>query len=144
MTEFAKLATKIPDVVFLQVDICVNKDAARAHRITHIPAFILFKNKKEVDRMVGVDLALLKQKINNESEPQSAELVDDSSIKADVTSQQELDDKLKANKDKLVVLWVYATWCPPCKGCNVCKTNQIFFSLYLYYTKCDSSQGLMT
>lgn len=75
LIEFAKLATKYPGVVFVKVDLCVNKEFGQAHRVTHIPAFILFNNKDEVDRMVGCDMNLLKEKIGNQS-ARSERLVD--------------------------------------------------------------------
>ena len=77
LIEFAKLATKYPGVVFVKVDLCVNKEFGQAHRVTHIPAFILFHNKDEVDRMVGCDMNLLKEKIGNQSSQiRSERLVD--------------------------------------------------------------------
>jgi len=69
--KYAKLARETcgdddcDEVVFTKVDISDNSEACKEYRIRYIPTFVLIKNGKEVDRMTGIDMEALEEKIDN-------------------------------------------------------------------------------
>ena len=64
LPEFEKLAEQERDVVFLKVDITVNREAAELFNINALPLFIFTKEKAMVDEVMGVKVDELKETIN--------------------------------------------------------------------------------
>jgi len=60
---FAALADENPDAVFVKVDVDENEDVAQECQVSAMPTFKFFKNKKEVDEMVGADPDKLKKMV---------------------------------------------------------------------------------
>lgn len=56
---FDKLAEKVPEAAFGRVDVDIANDVAAAHQITAMPTIALFKEGKELERIVGADLQRL-------------------------------------------------------------------------------------
>ena len=47
------LSNKYQNIEVMTVDISKNMDMAKKYRVSNIPCLVVFKNGKEVDRMVG-------------------------------------------------------------------------------------------
>ena len=61
---FNSLKDKYPSIKFFKLDIDENQEMARKYKIESIPAFILFKDGLEKDRMVGANKAKLEEMIS--------------------------------------------------------------------------------
>ena len=61
--ELEKLAAEEKDVVFLEVNIVVNQEAADRFYINALPTFIFIKDGAKVDEVLGAHLGKLKRKI---------------------------------------------------------------------------------
>ncbi|KAK6529061.1 hypothetical protein TWF694_004280 [Orbilia ellipsospora] len=60
---FATVAEKLSEtgkMAFVKVDTDKNSDIARAHNISAMPTFVVFKNNQETHRIVGADMPKLK------------------------------------------------------------------------------------
>ena len=64
--EIERLAVEETEVVFLKVDIAVNKEAAERFYINALPTFILIKGGAMVDEVLGANLDKLKQTVNKQ------------------------------------------------------------------------------
>ena len=64
--ELEKLAAEEKDVVFLEVNIAVNPEAADRFYINALPTFILIKGGAMVDEVLGANLDKLKQTVNKQ------------------------------------------------------------------------------
>ncbi|OVA12019.1 Thioredoxin [Macleaya cordata] len=58
-----ELASKFPDVIFVKIDVDELPELANEFRVTAIPAFVLIKEGKEIDKVVGVNKEALQMKI---------------------------------------------------------------------------------
>ncbi len=63
-TFFNSLKEKYPSIKFLKIDIDENQEMARKYNIDSIPAFILFKDGLEKDRMVGANKIKLEEMVS--------------------------------------------------------------------------------
>lgn len=67
---YDKLASLVPEANFGRVDVDIANDVAGANEITAMPTIALFKDAKEVERIVGADLprlvALIKEHTGND------------------------------------------------------------------------------
>ncbi len=61
---FNSLKDKYPSIKFLKLDIDENQEMARKYKIESIPAFILFKDGLEKDRMIGANKVKLEEMIS--------------------------------------------------------------------------------
>jgi len=61
---FNSLKEKYPSIKFLKIDIDENQEMARKYNINNIPAFILFKDGLEEDRLVGANKVKLEEMIS--------------------------------------------------------------------------------
>jgi len=61
---FNSLKDKYPSIKFLKIDIDENQEMARKYKIESIPAFILFKDGLEQDRLVGANKVKLEEMIS--------------------------------------------------------------------------------
>jgi len=61
---FNSLKDKYPSIKFLKIDIDENQEMARKYNINNIPAFILFKDGLEEDRLVGANKVKLEEMIS--------------------------------------------------------------------------------
>ena len=62
---FEELSKEMPKVLFAKVNVDDNQEIAVKYGIMGIPCFLIFKNGKEVDRIVGSNpKAVLKAKID--------------------------------------------------------------------------------
>ena len=61
---FNSLKEKYPNVKFLKCDIDDNQEIARKHKIESIPAFILFKDGLEQDRLIGANKVKLEEMVS--------------------------------------------------------------------------------
>ena len=64
--EIERLAVEETEVVFLKVDIAVNKEAAERFYINALPTFILIKGGAMVDEVLGANMDKLKQTVNKQ------------------------------------------------------------------------------
>ena len=55
------MATELPNVLFLKVDIDQNDDAAKEYDITSMPTFLLIKDEKKVSDLTGADSDKLRE-----------------------------------------------------------------------------------
>ena len=62
---FNSLKEKYPSIKFLKIDIDENQEMARKYNINNIPAFILFKDGLEEDRLVGANNVKLEEMVSN-------------------------------------------------------------------------------
>jgi len=62
---FNSLKDKYPSIKFLKIDIDENQEMARKYKIESIPAFILFKDGLEEDRLVGANKVKLEEMVSN-------------------------------------------------------------------------------
>lgn len=62
---FNSLKGKYPEVKFFKLDIDENQEMARKYKIESIPAFILFKDGLEKDRLVGANKVKLEGMISS-------------------------------------------------------------------------------
>jgi thioredoxin len=62
---FNSLKDKYPSIKFLKIDIDENQEMARKYNINNIPAFILFKDGLEEDRLVGANKVKLEEMVSN-------------------------------------------------------------------------------
>ncbi|PAA57682.1 hypothetical protein BOX15_Mlig015572g2, partial [Macrostomum lignano] len=53
--KFEQLSKDTPDVVFAKVDVDENEETAGSQGIEAMPTFLLFKDKSQVDKMLGAD-----------------------------------------------------------------------------------------
>uniref|UniRef100_A0A1A9V6U2 PITH domain-containing protein n=1 Tax=Glossina austeni TaxID=7395 RepID=A0A1A9V6U2_GLOAU len=60
---FALLPEIYPNVIFLKVDVDECTDTALIQGLTAIPTFIFFRNNKKIDKIQGVDINALAEKI---------------------------------------------------------------------------------
>lgn len=61
---FEELSKEMPHVLFAKVNVDDNQEIAVKYGIMGIPCFLIFKNSKEVDRIVGVaQKAVMKAKL---------------------------------------------------------------------------------
>lgn len=61
---FNSLKEKYPEVKFFKLDIDENQEMARKYKIESIPAFILFKDGLEKDRLVGANKVKLEEMVS--------------------------------------------------------------------------------
>ena len=61
---FNELKEKYPNVKFLKCNIDDYQEIARKHKVESIPAFILFKDGLEEDRLVGANKVKLEEMIS--------------------------------------------------------------------------------
>ena len=61
---FNSLKEKYHSIKFLKIDIDENQEMARKYNINNIPAFILFKDGLEEDRLVGANKVKLEEMIS--------------------------------------------------------------------------------
>ena len=61
---FESLKDKYPNLKFLKCDIDENREFAIKYNISSIPAFILFKDGLEVDRLVGANRTKLEAMVS--------------------------------------------------------------------------------
>ncbi len=61
---FNSLKEKYPSIKFLKLDIDENQEMARKYKIDSIPAFILFKDGLEKDRLVGANKVKLEEMVS--------------------------------------------------------------------------------
>jgi thioredoxin 1 len=57
------LPAQYKNVLFLNVDVDENCEAAELYNINSMPTFIFFKNKTEIDKTVGANLDALAEKL---------------------------------------------------------------------------------
>ncbi|XP_068652042.1 thioredoxin H1-like [Aristolochia californica] len=69
---FVELAKKLPDVIFLKVDVDELRDVAAEWKVEAMPTFIFIKEGKEIDRLVGASKEELQDKIETHLVPLSA------------------------------------------------------------------------
>ena len=62
---FNSLKDKYPSIKFLKIDIDENQEMARKYNINNIPAFILFKDGLEKDRLVGANKVKLEEMVSS-------------------------------------------------------------------------------
>ena len=62
---FNSLKEKYPSIKFFKLDIDENQEMARKYKIESIPAFILFKDGLEKDRMVGANKVKLEAMVSS-------------------------------------------------------------------------------
>jgi len=62
---FNSLKEKYPEVKFLKCNIDDNQEIARKYNIESIPAFILFKDGLEKDRLVGANKVKLEEMVSS-------------------------------------------------------------------------------
>lgn len=62
---FNSLKEKYPEVKFFKLDIDDHQEIARKYKIENIPAFILFKDGLEKDRLVGANKVKLEEMISS-------------------------------------------------------------------------------
>jgi thioredoxin len=65
--EFARLANKYPNVIFIKVDVDKCKDVARAQSISAMPTFKFFKNQSLFHMFQGASVKLLEDGIKTYS-----------------------------------------------------------------------------
>jgi thioredoxin 1 len=62
---FEDLATRMKNVKFAKVNVDENQSLSQKFKVMSIPCIIVFKDGKEVDRMIGTQTAdILEEKIN--------------------------------------------------------------------------------
>ena len=61
---FNSLKKKYPSIKFFKLDIDENQEMARKYKIESIPAFILFKDGLEKDRLVGANKVKLEAMVS--------------------------------------------------------------------------------
>lgn len=66
---FAELAKKFPNILFLKVDVDEVKTVAEEWSVEAMPTFVLIKEGKEVDRVVGADKVGLEKAIDKHGAP---------------------------------------------------------------------------
>ena len=62
---FNSLKEKYPSIKFFKLDIDENQEMARKYKIESIPAFILFKDGLEEDRLVGANKVKLEEMVSS-------------------------------------------------------------------------------
>jgi thioredoxin 1 len=62
---FDELSKKYTDVYFCKVDIDVADEVAELCEITSMPTFLFYKNKENVDELLGADANELSHKVNS-------------------------------------------------------------------------------
>ncbi len=62
---FNSLKGKYPSIKFFKLDIDENQEMARKYKIDSIPAFILFKDGLEKDRLVGANKVKLEEMVSS-------------------------------------------------------------------------------
>jgi thioredoxin 1 len=62
---FNSLKGKYPSIKFFKLDIDENQEMARKYKIESIPAFILFKDGLEKDRLVGANKVKLEAMVSS-------------------------------------------------------------------------------
>lgn len=60
---FSKLAQENPDVIFLNVDVDKNQQAATVHKVNSMPTFKFYKKKHLLHVFTGADTEQLKRSI---------------------------------------------------------------------------------
>ncbi|KAI0275371.1 thioredoxin [Gloeopeniophorella convolvens] len=58
---FEKFSNAVPDVKFYKVDVDQQEDISQEVRIRAMPTFLIFKDGKEVGKLVGADSTALEQ-----------------------------------------------------------------------------------
>ncbi|KAI3987788.1 hypothetical protein MKX01_028522 [Papaver californicum] len=58
-----EFASKFGDVTFVKIDVDVLPEVANDFNVTAIPAFVMIKEGKEIDKVVGVNKEALEMKI---------------------------------------------------------------------------------
>ncbi|KAJ3249077.1 Thioredoxin domain-containing protein 2 [Chytriomyces hyalinus] len=61
---FEALAGKFPNCNFIKVDVDDQKAISTAHGVRAMPTFMLFKNGKKLDEVVGADIAKVERLVN--------------------------------------------------------------------------------
>lgn len=61
---FNSLKEKYPSIKFLKCNIDVHQEIARKYKIENIPAFILFKDGLEKDRLIGANKVKLEEMVS--------------------------------------------------------------------------------
>lgn len=61
------LASKMPDVKFLKVDVDECPDIAEEQDVQAMPTFVFYRNGKRVDEVVGASLEKIQERINEHS-----------------------------------------------------------------------------
>ena len=59
--EFERLATEIPDAVFLRVDVENSKDIASAYEVMSMPTFVFFRTGLKVEHLVTGKVEMLEE-----------------------------------------------------------------------------------
>ena len=108
------------NVVSLKVDSdsAIGKDLMRAKNIRAFPTFILIKNGKEVKRMTGACKPKLERLIGQNKVKVVPEL-------PEMTTMLALNQALMDAGDKLVVVGVFADWCPASVCAEPSKSQKI-------------------
>ncbi|KAF8114386.1 hypothetical protein N665_0038s0010 [Sinapis alba] len=60
---FIAMAAKFTDVEFVKLDVDELPDVAKEFNVTGMPTFVLVKNGKEIERIVGANKAELEKKV---------------------------------------------------------------------------------
>jgi len=61
-----ELASELKEVLFLKINIEDNEDLKNIHNISTMPCVLMFKNGKEIGRIIGCNAAdILEQKVKN-------------------------------------------------------------------------------
>uniref|UniRef100_A0A1B0G6F5 Thioredoxin-like protein n=1 Tax=Glossina morsitans morsitans TaxID=37546 RepID=A0A1B0G6F5_GLOMM len=60
---FALLPEIYPNVIFLKVDVDECEDTALSQGLTAIPTFMFFRNKRKIDKIQGIDINAIAEKI---------------------------------------------------------------------------------
>ncbi|KAF5179972.1 Thioredoxin h2 [Thalictrum thalictroides] len=62
---FAEMSNKFNDVVFIKIDVDELADVAKEYDVQAMPTFVLLKNGKQIDKVLGAKKAELLRKIES-------------------------------------------------------------------------------
>uniref|UniRef100_A0A1B0BI01 Thioredoxin domain-containing protein n=1 Tax=Glossina palpalis gambiensis TaxID=67801 RepID=A0A1B0BI01_9MUSC len=81
---FQLLPEIYPNVIFLKVDVDKCEDTALNQGLTAIPTFMFFKNKKKIDKIQGIDINALAEKILEYADVSDGDEVEEPKAAADL------------------------------------------------------------